>query len=153
MPRVAAEGGEGLAFLDLRPAAGAMGFVVGVDAVVLAMTDATDLARPGVSKVAVLHGFEPCPAMAEWLADQCSTGHHDGVPETRVIGVQVVVDVVQSHPEAPPKRPGPSAFTKRFGDELSDLFEHGFASPAVHRQAGRTWSGLSLNASTYLWSH
>lgn len=70
MLRVAAEGVEGLAFLDLRPADGPMGFVVGVDAAVLAMTDAADLARPAVSKVAVLHGFKPCPAMAEWLADQ-----------------------------------------------------------------------------------
>ena len=54
MPRVAAEGGEGLAFLDLRPAAGAMGFVVGVDAAVLAMIEAANMVSATDSRGPVL---------------------------------------------------------------------------------------------------
>jgi len=102
-PRWAAEGGLG--FGDLRPATGAVGFVVGVDIAVLAVADATDFADARVPKVAVLHGLEPGPAMAERLADQCSARHNNGVPEFRVIGVQIVVDVVQSHSKTPAQWP------------------------------------------------
>ena len=59
MPRVAAEGGEGLGLGDLVPAALTMGFVVGVDAAVLSVADAAELAGPGVTKIAVLHCLEP----------------------------------------------------------------------------------------------
>ena len=111
MPRVASEGGDGLGLGDLVPAALAMSFVVGVDAPVLSVTDAAELAGPGVTKIAVLHCLEPAPAMAERLAYQCSGRHHYGVPELRVIGVKVVVDVVQPHSQAPPQRPTLVALT------------------------------------------
>lgn len=114
-----------------------MGFVVGVDASVLPLADATELADPGVTKIAVLHRFEPGPAMAERLADQRARRHHDGVPEFRVLGVQVVVDVVQPHPHAPTQWPALVALAERFSDEFSDLFEQRNTSPAVHRQACR----------------
>ena len=97
MPRVAAEGGEGLGLGNLVPAALAMGLVVGVYPTALSVTDAAELAGPGVTKIAVLHCLELGPAMAERLAYQCSGRHHDGVPELRVIGAQIVVDVVQPH--------------------------------------------------------
>ena len=105
MPRVAAEGGEGLGLGDFVPAALPMGFVVGVNATVLSVTDAAGLTDPGVTKIAVLDCLEPGPSMAERLADQCSGRHYDGVPEFRVFGVQVVVNVVKPHPQAPAKRP------------------------------------------------
>jgi hypothetical protein len=135
MPRLAAEGGEGLGLGDFVPAALAMGFVIGVDAAVLSVADAAGLTDPGVTKIAVLDCLEPAPSMAERLADQCSGRHHDGVPEFRVLGVQVVVNVVKPHPQAPAKRPAPVALAQRFSDEFSNLFEHRNSSPAVHRQA------------------
>ncbi|WP_143498369.1 hypothetical protein [Pseudomonas sp. Irchel s3b5] len=135
MPRVAAEGGEGLGLGDLVPAALAMGFVVGVGSAVLSVADSAEPAGSGVTKIAILDCFEPGPAMAERLAYQCSGRHHDGVPEFRVLGVKVVVDVVQSHPNAPTQWSALVGLAKRFSDEFSDLFEHRNTSPAGHRQA------------------
>ena len=130
-PRWAAEGG--LRFGDLVPAALAMGFVVDVDTTVLPMANAAELADPRVTKIAVLHRFEPGPAMAEWFADHGPGRHHDEIPELRVLGVQSVVDVVQPHSHTPAQWLALVAFAKRFSDEFSDLFEHRNTSPAAHR--------------------
>lgn len=89
---------------------------------------------PGVTKIAVLHRFEPGPVMAELLANNGAGRHHSGVPELRVFGVQVVVDVVQPHPYTPTRRTALFTFAQRFSDELSNLFEHTNTSPAVYWQ-------------------
>ena len=117
LPRWAAEGGLG--FGDLVPAAWPVCFVVGTDSAVLSMADAAQLAGPGVTKVAVLHRFESGPAMAEWLTDQGSRRHHDGIPEFRVLRVQVVVDVAQPH--AIRQRSGRLFSTFRSGSVMSLL--------------------------------
>jgi len=134
MPRVAAEGGDGLGLGDLVPAALAMGFVVGVDSAVLSVADSAELAGSGVTKVAVLDCLESGPAMAERLADERSPGQHDDVPDAGMVVMEGVVDMVQAHSDAPAKWPVLVAFAQWFGDEFSDLFEHRNSSPAVHRR-------------------
>lgn len=73
--------------------------------------------------------------MADRLADEHSTGQDDGIPDPWVVVVEGVVDVVEPHAHPPAEWPMLVALAQRFGDELSNLFEHRNSSPAVHRQA------------------
>lgn len=58
MPRLAAEGGDGLWLGDLVPAATPMRFVVGIDSSMLPMADSADPACPRIAEVAVFHNLE-----------------------------------------------------------------------------------------------